>query len=71
MQYPFEGTRPRLEYMLRGIERDQAAKGQASRTRLPVKSLILQRLRRVMSGTPEWYGQHVVLVTLASEESVK
>ena len=47
MPDPFEGSRPRLEYVLRGIKRDQAEKGQASRTRLPVTPSILRKLRRV------------------------
>ena len=53
MPDPFEKTRPRLEYVLKGIKRDQAAKGRASRTRLPVTSLFLRKLRQVWAGA-EW-----------------
>ena len=44
---PFAAHWPRLEYVLKGIKRDQAEKGTKSVPRLPVTPLILRKLKAV------------------------
>ena len=40
---------PRLEYVLRGIKKNEAKQGSGSRERLPITPVILQRLKEVWS----------------------
>ena len=47
---PFLGAQlPRLEYVLRGIKKNEAKRGSGSRERLPITPVILKRLKEVWS----------------------
>ena len=44
---PYQGTLPRLEYVLKGIKRTQAEEGKGSRERLPITMEIMRKLKQV------------------------
>ena len=47
---PFQGAQmPRLEYVMRGIKKNEAKTGSGSKERLPITPVILRRLRGVWS----------------------
>ena len=48
---PFHGEMPRLDYILRGIKKNEAATGSASRERLPITPDILRKLKEVWLST--------------------
>ena len=43
---PFQGAVPRLDYIMRGIKKNEARMGEASRDRLPITPDVMRRLRR-------------------------
>ena len=44
---PFSSRMTKLEYVLKGVKREEAAKGTGSRSRLPITPDILRKLKRV------------------------
>ena len=50
---PFLAHMPKLEYVLKGVKREEAEKGVGSRTRLPITPSILRKLKQVWEVTAE------------------
>lgn len=48
---PFEGSMPRLDYVLKGVKRVQARNERGSRERLPITPVILRKLKEVWSAS--------------------
>ena len=50
---PFSTPWPRLEYVLKGVKRDQAERGVKPKPRLPISPAILRKLRQVWSTSAQ------------------
>jgi len=61
MPDPFNATAmPKLEYVLKGVKRVEAENGKKSRTRLPITSEILKKLKKVWEPSADRFDTHMI-----------
>ena len=57
---PYQGTLPRLEYVLKGIKRTQAEEGKGSRERLPITMEIMRKLKQVWDKRAQQWDTRMI-----------